>query len=472
MIARRFGPAAHQSLTAWSAVAAQPHVAAAAVLRRGLERLVEVAGRLERKGIPQRRGDLFEYIVGAKFNAEAVRMRRGLLALLTREVGRPHAPSDIDVVHRAQIILHAQLKMGVRPDYLVQRLAVAKYRTMSKVVPSDLVEEVRAYALDAAGDALRRGSREVTDLVDTALGVTGELQVGRVRASGATVAEAQFAAEHPALYATTMEATYVARAVGEAAAEGARVGALMTAALALVERALGSQPDPERAGANLLHGILSEALDGGVAGGGRAALGTLTQYASERLGIETLARPELASALTAALVDIGGTVLRYARGEITADDASLAIGSTGCGTVSAVFVTAAGATLGAAGALLGPMVASVVAAEVYAACVLIRRRAQLAAIEAQRLELLAAQAVEAIGERREWMNDAFAREFDGRDASIVRAFAAIEEGATTKALDLAGGLGELLGAYGCTLGFPSFEEFDAFMRSGDGPLRL
>jgi hypothetical protein len=410
--------------------------------------------------------------VGAKFNAEAARARRGILALLTREVGRPHAPSDIDVVDRAKVVLRAQLKMGERPDYLTKRLAVAKYRDHAKVVPSDLVDAVRAHALVAADEAMWRGDPAAFDLLDTALGVTDGLRVGSIRSEGASVAEAQFATEHPRLYAVGMEASYVARAALEAGTEGARSGALLSASLSLVERALGGVPDPEGAGSSLLEGVLRDAMDGAMVGAGRATLGTLLQYTSERLGIEAFARPDLASALTAALVDIGGTVLRYVRGEITAEDATLAIGSAGCGTVSSVFVAAAGPALGAVGVLLGPMVASVVAADVYAACVLIRRRAQLATAEADRLERLAAEAVEAIGARRDWMNEAFAREFAGRDAAIVRAFATIEEGSVCEPHEVIRGLGDLLGTYGLTLGFPTFDAFDAFMRSGDGPLRL
>jgi len=470
--ADHIGGAGHHAVSAWGATSADPHVAAAAVMRRGLERLVEVAARLERKGAGQRRGDLFEYIVGAKFNAEAVRARLGTRALLTREVGRPQAPSDIDVVHRARVFREAQLKMGECPRLLTERLAVPKYRNMDKIVPIDLVGAVRAHALEAADRAGRRGDPAVFDLLDTARGVTGGLRLGPVRSDGATVAEAQFATEHPRLYAAGLEASYVARAALEAGTEGARAGAVLSVALSLVERALGSVPDPEGAGTDLLEGIVEDALNGAVAGAGRASVATLAQYASERLGIDAFARPDLASALTSALVDIGGAVLRYARGEITAQDAALAIGSAGCGTVSSAFVAAAGPSLGAAGVLLGPAVASVVAADVYAACVLVRRRAQLATVEADRLERLAGEAVDAIVARREWMNGAFAREFAGRDAAIVRAFARIEHGAVLEPRDVIGGLGDLLGAYGSPLGFSAFEEFDALMRASDGPLRL
>jgi hypothetical protein len=198
--------------------------------------MVREASHLANKAPEFLKGDLFEYIEVAKFNADAAVRDPSLVAKLTRELGDPHAAADILITRHGHVVREAQAKASRGTEELTRYLRHSKYHGMQKVVPVDKVGQVQQRAEFRARSWARRGEEGLArENLDTAQNVTGELHHDGVTSGGTTNAEAELAASSPRLYRVQLEAQYVAREVAVAAGTGAAAGAVVGGALAIAK---------------------------------------------------------------------------------------------------------------------------------------------------------------------------------------------------------------------------------------------
>lgn len=453
--------------------AATVQAAQADAMVSGMEAMQRAAERLGAKGDHFRRGDLFEYIEVAKFNADATRSSPAR-AHLTRDHGAPAAPADVVISRGTQVRDVVQIKASRDPDSLVDALRAPKYEGMQKVVPADQVEAVRRRAEQLSRRAAERGDAELArQHADTARNVTAGVHHGRASSGGTTNDELDFANRYPKLYRLRQETRYVAREVGRATATAALSGAVFSAAVSTVAQGYAVARGKQRLVDAAVH-VGREAISGGARSGANAAVGAAVRYGAVRAGVRAVARGNIATTIASATIDTGSAVLRYARGEASAAETAEAIGQTGASTFSSVYAgAAAGAVFGPVGAIVGAAVGSLVAANVYQSCVAVLKDAELSRAEAERVEALCEESIAAWAALREEV-DVRTAEFVGqRETAIVEALARIDAG-----LDDPTGASAIEGftmfaeSFGVSLQLLEFDDFDEFMLNSDEPLRF
>lgn len=465
--------ALHLTATVRGVTAATADASAVMALGVVLDRFRVAAVALANKGPGQRAGDLFEWIVTAKFNAEAERLGSDLLASLTRELGLPHAAEDVVVRQNNITLQKIQTKVYHDLGALTRKLADPKYRGMAKLVPEDLVEAVRTQAQNRAAYYAKLNDPRAIDHADTAQRISGVIEVGPVCGSGTSLRETEFAAQYPDAYAAGIEVGYLSQAAATSGANGAVAGGLLGGSVAFVRHVWNAACEGGSFD-EALGKTCSDAFASGARSGLTAVSATVLRHGAERLGNKVLARADVAAGTAGGLLEAGATALAYVRGEISADEASERFTLTACGTLSNIFVgAAAGAVFGPAGATIGAVVGCLLATEVCTACLAIARGARLATGEALRLEKLYVEATRNLVDLRTEVAQMFRVELERRSMALGEAFERLDVACQTGDAD---GTMEALTAivivHGQSLDLTTFEEFDEFMTRSDEALVL
>ncbi len=456
------------------AQAASTAAAQTDALVAGLADMAKAAEHLGNKSPEFLKGDLFEYIEVAKFNADVAARDPSLVAKLTRDMGAPGSPVDIIIERNGTVVREAQAKASQGTKELTGYLRDPKYHGMQKVVPSDKAAQVQERADFRARCWTKRGNEGLArENADTARNVTGELHAGRASSGGTTNAELDLAKTHPKLYRLRTEARYVAGEAGVAAGRAALTGAVVGGALSVVRNGISvAKGDATigEAGVAVAKDTTTAAAKSAVVG----ASGAVVRYGASRAGVQALAKSNVATAVAAGVVEVGVSVYRYARGEISGEQAAEQIGQTGCSTMAGIYAgAAAGMLFGPAGAIVGSIAGYLTATQVYQSSIVILRRARLAVEEAERVEALCADAIRGMVAMRAEVEHRVTELVGERQAALEQSLAFIDEGLDvgSAALTIAG-LSRLAESCGRTLQLESFEEFDNFMLNSSEPLRF
>lgn len=440
----------------------------------GMDALQRAAEGLRAKPEAFRRGDLYEYIECAKYNAEAAARSPSVRAQLTRDHGAPTSPKDVVFNGRGHLSGAVQMKASRDAEALVDMLRDPKYEGMQKLVPVDQVEAVRRRAEELSLRAAARGDVELArQHADTARNVTGELHRGGTASGGTTNDELDFATRHPKLYRLRQETRYVAREGARATAGAAVAGAAVGAVISAVSQG----PAVVRGERRLIDAAVQvgrDAFSSGTRSGVNAAAGTVIRYGAARAGVRVLARGNIAVTVASATIDMGVAVLRYGRGEASAAETAEALGQTGTSTLGSIYTgAAAGMVFGPAGVLVGAIAGGLIASSVYQASIAILRSADLSRVEAERIEALCEESIAVWVALRDEV-DARAAELVGRrEESIIHALAQLDSGLDdptgARAVE---GFTVFAETFGVSLKLTDFDEFDDFMLNSDDPLRF
>jgi hypothetical protein len=438
---------------------------------RGMDALRDVAERLARVGVEQKKGNLFEYIEATRFNVDAARRGVDARAVVTADVGRPHDPADIELVDGVgRVLRKVQAKASKSTTAEVRMLSESKYDGMDKLVPSDHAETVRRKAALLAERGTRAGPSRAS-LRDTADRATGQLRHGGASSGGTTLDETYQAAEHPQRTSLQLELRSVAQEAAVTAGQAALAGAVMGGALSVVRETWAvTQGDRDKAEAvgNVAKATAKSSLRSGLVGATSAAV----RYGGVKAGVGALTKSNVATASAAALIDVGVTVYAFARGEVAGDVAAERIGRTGCSTLSGVYAgAAAGAVFGPAGAVAGSVVGYMLAGAVYQSCLATLRSGRLAEEEAARVVALCDEAIAALAAERERFEAAVQAHVAANRAALGAHLGALD--AALEADDPAAAvvaMADLSSDLGHELKLVGFEEFDRFMTEEDGPL--
>ena len=145
------------------------------------------------------------------------------------------------------------------------------------------------------------------------------------------------------------------------------------------------------------------------------------------MGLQTLSKGNVASAVASGLLEAGGIVREYTRGDITAEKVTERLGQTGCTTISGIYIGAAtGAALGPVGAAVGSVAGFLLAAMVYQSCMEMFKEARLSRKEAKRLAALGYEAVQLMERERQALEDDLAELSHEQRADIDQYFSAVE----------------------------------------------
>lgn len=443
---------------------ASTEAAASDELRIGMERFLDASdSKVDARWL---KGNLFEYIVAAKYSADAVRRGVDAKAVVTAAHGEPQAPSDINIVRRSDELLldQAQLKTGSR-DYQAWALSDPKFDDMRKVVPLGHAEGVRKTRSWPSKPNDPRNYRDTADRVEEAL------EYGGASSGGTSPRELKAATDHPKRYAIGREVRQIGRETVVTAVHAAAAGAVMGGAMSFIRNVAAyskGDVDREQAAKN----VATDTVESGVRSAGTAALGVGIRNLASRAGVKVLAKSNVATAVAAGLIEVGVTAYAYAKGEIPGGVAAERLGRTACSTTSGIGMgAAAGAIFGPVGSIVGGIAGYLLATQVYQSCVAVFNGAGLAREEAERVVALCRQAVEDMDRQRKQFDVNMAAYLGRRQAILDQSFAAIDHAlVTNQSDDAVRALGDLLTTCGQRLRFDNFRDFDRFMTESDEPL--
>ena len=387
------------------------HLEAAAsdALGEGLKQLLDTAAKRSGMGAEQLKGFLFERIEVAKFNVDAARKGLDIRARLTADQpgGHNHPTVDIEILRNGNVVQEIQAKASENLAWLTKAVSKLRYGNTTRLVPEDMAEAVN-------------------EIVREEQSVTGQLKQSGAASGGTTNAELRHATNHTRFYAFKLDAIQFAREAtitgGYAAAAGAALGGAMSA---IRNTYAYSQGKIDRGQAAKNVGV--DMVDSGARSGLAAVLGTLIRYSASRVGLQTLSKANFAAAVASGLLEAGGIVREYARGDTTGEEVAERLGQTGCTTVSGIYVGAAtGAALGPVGAAVGSVAGFLVAAMVYQSCMEMFKEARLDRNETKRLAALGYEAAQIMERERLALEDDQAELSHEQRAELDQYFTAVE----------------------------------------------
>lgn len=389
--------------------AAQAEAAASDALSEGLTKLLDTATNLSGMDPGQLKGFLFERISVAKFNVDAARKGLDIRARLTADKpsGWNDPVVDIELIQNGEIVQQVQAKASDNTTWLAKVVSKLRYKKTTRLVPDDMADAVN-------------------EIVAEEHSVTGRLEQSGATSGGTTTAELRQATEHPRLYAFRQELLQIAREASMTGIYAASTGAVLGGAVSAIRNTYScaqGKIDRTQAAKN----VAGDTLDSGMRSGVAAVLGTLIRHGALKVGSQALSKANVANAVALGLMEAGGTVREYCKGDITREAAAERLGQTGCTTMSGIYVGAAtGAALGPVGAAVGSVAGFLVAAMVYQSCMDAFKSARLSGKEAERVAALSYEAVQVMERQRQAIDHELAGLSNVQRAEVDGYFAAAE----------------------------------------------
>ncbi|QRG70272.1 hypothetical protein [Brevibacillus choshinensis] len=448
--------------------AARHEAEASRVAVDGMDSLRSMADSLRNVGVEQKQGNLFEIIEATKFNMDAASKGADIRAYVTALEGDPHAKADIVIRSGGKILDEVQAKSSNDAARLTRMVSDEKYRGMQKLVSMEKADRVRELAENRANS----GSIYSEDYRDTLRNVKGKLTYKELHSSGTSYEETIHATEHTAAYSSQLESEQFKKEIGVTSAQAAAASAVVGGAVSLIKNGIAvskGQASLEQAAKN----TLKETGAAGMRGASTGAISAGIRTAAQKAGIDALAKSNVATSIAAGVVDMGVTMLRYAKGEISSEQAVEKIGQTGVSTASSIYAgAAAGAVFGPVGAVVGSMAGYMIATGLYQSSLSILNEAKLAEEEAQRVMALCDAAASEMRSRRAEFEAAMKQKLQYNDREFKKCFQLIDSGlAADRFVDTIVALEGFAQVFGKELKLSHFGEFDSYMKQ-DKPLIL
>ena len=276
------------------------------------------------------------------------------------------------------VIAREQMKfVGSNPKEALKKLASAKYQkyydaNATITVPSDYYDGIIAEANKAIEDLKKQLERAQTD-GNTSLAKKLEAQIAKyekikasLKNSGISTAEAMFARLHPEL-STAIDVVYISfRAGCQAAVYGASIGGGISFVKNVAvfiegkknakEASLSVIEDTAKAGAiSFATGFTGSAIKGAMQN-------------SKDVAVRALSKTNFAGTLVTSMVEMGKTVKKYTKQEISGLECLEELGEKGTGQLSAAMFAVAGQALipiPAVGGLIGSVVGYALSSQCY-----------------------------------------------------------------------------------------------------------
>lgn len=432
--------------------------------------LRRAARELENVDDDLKKGNVLEYLEAAKFNRNQASLGKTVRAQLTRELGRPTDPIDIELRDKGKLIDQAQLKASDSDARIAYSFKDAKYRGAQRVTTSDSARDVKEITAQRA----KSGSIHSKDYEDSRQNINDGLTDRRdgTSSGGTTKRELSQATENPNAYATHFEVTQYAREVGistvNAAAASAAVAVSISSLQNLWEYCRGEKDMGEALG-DIGNATKGAAIRGAFSGGTSAVLRIVGVKANYSLLKDT----NVTVALASGVLDAGTAVLSFTRGEIDAEQFRVQLQDTTMRTVSTIYFTKAVSAATGAFPIAMPFVIYTVASYGVAACRAIISEARLNAEEYNRVAALYVEYNKQLAQQRTQLESVFADYLRSKQKQFTDVLDVFEYNfLLSQNYDYAICVLEDFAAdFGSTLKYVNFHEFDAAMQV-DGDIVL
>jgi hypothetical protein len=484
---QRFGSANKEHLVAYSGTDNE----AGTELKRGLKSISEskINPDYQKQNIKQQAGFSAEVKETARENAE--RIIRGDKTRVTRtdDIGRVNDPLyDHVVLDENGMVISgsgSQMKfVGGTPKAALDKLASQKFQKYLDAdaqieVPSDFYDGMQREAqekireLERQAKALQEQGRN-----DSARQKLDEMEKYKkisknLRKSHVSNAEAVEARLHPGL----STAKDIFRISHRAGMEQAGWGATISGGMSIVRNLVAvvqHEKSPEEAAITVVKDTGGGAVASYATAFADSAMKGTMQNAPSSI-IRSAAKTNLPGTIAVITVETGKTLAKYMRGEIDGVECLEELGEKGTGMAASAMFAVIGQIaipIPVVGGLIGGMLGYALSSACYKELTAALKEAKLAREERLRVEAECAEAVRMIREFRSELEAGISRYLSGYMASFQAAFDGMETALRVDDIDgFIAGANSITRKLGGTPQFETFDEFKAFMESGE-PLRL
>lgn len=429
----RFGSAVKEHIVAYSG-ADKEHGRS---LKRNLKSIAKskVNSEFEKANIKQQAGFSAEVKSVARKNADNIIMGDATRFIRSDDLGRTNDQiidiAEIDIFGHEIAGQGSQMKyVGGSPEKLLDKLnsqKCQKYLDANAIldVPDDYYEELIGkpgsigiidQKIAELGKQIKKAEKDgKTDLASSKRAQKEDFQKIKknLRKGGLTSNEAIEARLHP-IKSTIKDACKVANKTG---IEQAKTGAVISGSISIVRNVVDciqGRKEPKEATISVISDIGTGAAFSYVTAFSGALIKGTMQNASS-VYVRGLSKTNLAAGLVSTTVDVGKTMIRYIKGEISGAQCVEELGERGVGEIgSAMYATIAVAAVGGSGPVILTVVAGMAGSTLgYAAAVAVYQELstslkeyELAKEERIRIEAECHEAIQLIRQYRMEMNTA------------------------------------------------------------------
>lgn len=452
-------------------------------LFHGMDLFRDKSLKLSNVGYEQAKGNLFEYIEGAKFarnnaNAGFAPYDKFAVTDLSKSkggFGEHTAPDDFRLVRNNEVIARGQAKVNNDPNNTANNFLNSKYDGMQRITTVDTVDEVKEalyYKLQKGEISQKQYDQVVSHirsgLTDDRTGVssggTSRAELEQFRGK-----DGKIDVDAVIKYSYKLEFEQIALEIGGATYKGAVAGAVMGSVATGVHEFFEVYKERKTLKEALKNTGLA-AKKGAVRGGITGMLSSAIRIFSQKNSIPVLSNSSAATTLAAGVVDCGVSIYAYINGEI--DDKRLVSEIKGTVVKSAsayYFTTALQVTVGVGSGVFIPMAIYSVTSSMIMATKSIIDQAKLNAEQYRRATELLDQEYVYLKNYRNQLNEAFKVFREDRRATFNNFISSFDNAAFVT-LDYSAAIGSIVvlsNHMQYSLQHKEFEEFKIAMNSNE-----
>jgi len=477
-IVGRFGSAAAESIKGYTGVDHEVGV----VLSKGLNGI-----SLEQTGVKHRAGWAAEVVSTGRENAEAIINKSTERSIRSDDLKRYGIETDpkyrqavdrVRVDDKGNVIYEAQTKLEANGNRVANQVShedhkYNKYFGKKLELPTEQVDDAKTYCRNRA-EGLRKhaikadqdGKPELAGKFRERASRFEQLAEQDIVDLGLSTEDAIAFAENP-LRETFKD---IARTSHRAGMEGAKYGAIIGGSISLLQNVLSAGQGKQEIGAAAF-AIATDTAKAGVLGygtafAGAALKGSMQQSANSTL--RNLANTNAPALAVNVCLSLGGSIKRFATGEISESQLLSEIGEKSTGMLASGMMAAVGQVaipIPFVGAAIGGMIGYTLSSLFYQAALDAARGAEISGVQLERTRAIQAAARDRIAEEQAALDAFTRREIPQLQKETSQLFAVVNSIGDVSANDVATAINDYATLLGKTLQFLSQQEFDDFMDS-------
>lgn len=418
-------------------------------------------------------GWMFEQLEVTKFNLDAVRNGSRLYAATTDSLGQTnHQTTDVLISNGKAF----QLKSGNTASSSAFMLADKKYADVNLVAPSDQTDKVQ----ELYAKRVETGTLKAPDYKNASEKLHKGIEADNVSSGGTTYDEALKAtdAKHANHVANTFEAKAALSDMHQSGMQAGKVGAAFSGVSSgisgLYQLSQGKSTKGEVAAQIIVDTSKGFATSYLTTAGSKGIVHGLAKAGVSQTTVGALTKSNAHIALAAGILKSGQSVVRYLQGEIDNDQLMGEISETAITGASTFYYGALGQAIipiPIVGAMIGSTVGYFVGSMLHQSGLIGLGEVAVVKVARERRERIEAMCLESIPlirQHRSELEALLKTHFAERRQLLTQAFDGMEQSLVSwDADDFTQHLESVNQAFGKSLPFKSFNEFDAFMKDKD-----
>lgn len=434
------------------------------------ERLRQLAIDKQNVLADKAQGWMFEQLEVTKFNLDAVRKGSRLYAATTDSLGQTNHPTTDVVISNGKAF---QLKSGNKANSSAFMLADKQYVDVNLVAPSDQTEKVQElYAKRVESGALKAG-----DYKSASERLHKGVEVDNVSSGGTTYNEALKATdpEHANKIANAFEAKAALSDMHQSGMQAAKMGAafsgLSSGVTGLYKLSQGKATTGEVTAQIIVDTGKGFAINYLTTAGSKGIVHGLANAGVSQTTVGVLTKSNAHIALAAGILKSGQSIVRYLQGEIDSDQLMGEISETAITGASTFYYGALGQAIipiPIVGAMIGSTVGYFIGSMLHQSGLI--GLGEVAVVKAarerrERIEAMCLESIPLIRQHRLELEALLKAHFAERHQLLTQAFDGMEAALISWDADaFTQQLESINQAFGKSLPFKSFNEFDLFMK--------